>query len=108
MRELRHACKLELENDGTTYRGFLDVGVVPFGLMGQSCARHLRLGVENKLTKNEKRRYSQAKGEISIKFCCWATVASCLSSAYKADLIAQQCLQAVEELHWLQNLKRCR
>ena len=90
MRDLWQACKSELEVDGTTYRGFLDVGVVPFGLMGQSCARHLRLAVELKHTKNQKRRYSQAKGEISIRFEGWDTVASCLSLTHKADLIAQR------------------
>jgi hypothetical protein len=53
---------LDLRVEGTAYRGFLDVGVVPFGLVGHSCLKQLRLGVELKQTAEQKKKFREQHG----------------------------------------------
>jgi hypothetical protein len=53
---------LELRVEGVAYRGFLDVGVVPFGLIGYSCLKQLRLGVELKQTAQQKKKFHEQHG----------------------------------------------
>jgi hypothetical protein len=57
--DLRSGEKLELTYDGVIYRGFLDAGVVPFGLAGYSCLRQLRVGVELKQTAAQKKMFRE-------------------------------------------------
>lgn len=61
--------KLTITVNNITYTGILDVGVVPYGASGKTCARQLRLGVELKHTNDQKRRFEQTtpRGDVSNK-----------------------------------------
>ena len=74
MKDLRqHNCKLDITVDGTTYKGFLDVGVVPAEVVGDSCTRQVRLGVLVKTTRDQKARHMHeyANGETSLTTRCF-------------------------------------
>ena len=74
MRDLhQQSCKLDIKIDGTTYKGFLDVGVVSYGVIGESCTRQVRLGVMVKHTKDQKARHMSeiTNGKTSPKISCF-------------------------------------
>lgn len=68
--------QLTVTAEGTTYKGYLDVGVAPQGLMGYSIVQQLRVGFELKHTQDQKRRY-RLQGEACSRMACGATIVQC-------------------------------
>ena len=61
---------------GAPYNGRIDVGVVPFGVMGATCIPSLRLGIELKHTEDQKARYKRRQAASEGE--CMGTAISCL------------------------------
>jgi hypothetical protein len=60
--DLRRA-KLELVVHRVAYRGFLDAGIVPYGVAGASRISQLRVAIELKHTAVQKKAYQEVHGQ---------------------------------------------
>ena len=68
--------KLSVVLGGATYNGRIDVGVVPYGVMGDTCIPSLRLGIDLKRTEDQKARYKRRQAASGGE--CMGTIISCL------------------------------
>lgn len=93
----RNDGRVSFAHGGTLYTGIIDVGVVPFGVRGDTCRSQLRIGLELKQTAQQKQRYrnNNPAGDFCSPHRCYDS--SCCSQNC-ADVMLLWVLRSREDL----------